>query len=303
MRVLRRTAAALAALLALVLVYGVGIEPRLVLDDRRYPAPIPGLGEEWEGARLAVFADLQTGMWWANGGMVERVVARVVDERPDAVLIPGDFLYSSSPSVGAQVDTVMEQLQPLVDSGIPTYAVLGNHDYAVGGADELTAALEAAGIPVLSNEAVVLERPGSAGDGADAADGPDGADALHLVGLAATQPGLTDIDAALAEVPDGAPRVVMVHDPTVFGDLPAGTAPLTVAGHTHCGQITLPGAPRWSYLALTAEERVVADGWAPDGYGAQGNAMFVTCGVGFSIVPVRIGAAPQVVFFELTAAA
>jgi predicted MPP superfamily phosphohydrolase len=41
------------------------------------------------------------------------------------------------------------------------------------------------------------------------------------------------------------------------------------------------------------------DGFAPTAYGAEGNQLFVTCGIGFSLIPVRIGAAPQVVFFEL----
>ncbi|MCF6506524.1 hypothetical protein E9549_03740 [Blastococcus sp. MG754426] len=111
--------------------------------------------------------------------------------------------------------------------------------------------------------------------------------------------GRADVEAALADVPDDAPRVVLTHDPTTFDELPAGTAPLTLAGHTHCGQIALPGTPRWSYLALTEDEAIVADGWAPAKYGADGNRMFVTCGIGFSTVPLRINAPPQVAFFEL----
>ena len=43
----------------------------------------------------------------------------------------------------------------------------------------------------------------------------------------------------------------------------------------------------------------MADGWAPPDYGAEGNEMFVTCGIGFSVLPMRINAPPQVVFFEL----
>jgi len=289
MRVVRRTAAVLGVLLMLLLAYGVAIEPRLVLDHRRYTVGIPGLAPGREGMQVAVFADLQTGMWWANDAMVERIVARVVRERPDVVLIPGDFLYSSDPSVAEQVRTVMDQLAPLVESGIATYAVMGNHDHAVGGAEEMTDALETVGIPVLHNEAVVLDGPGSGGP------------PLYVVGLAASRPGLTDIDAALADVPDDAPRIVLMHNPTAFADMPAGSAPLAVAGHTHCGQIALPGAPRWSYLGLTEQEQVVADGWAPDDHGAAGNALFVTCGIGFSIVPVRINAAPQLVVFTLDA--
>lgn len=50
---------------------------------------------------------------------------------------------------------------------------------------------------------------------------------------------------------------------------------------------------------MTDEEAFVADGFAPEGYGAPGNRLFETCGIGFSVVPVRINAPPQLVFFEL----
>lgn len=277
----------LLVLLTLVLLYGSAIEPRVILDVRRYDVTVPHLSPEDDGAEIAVFSDLQTGMWWANDGMVERIVAHVVRDEPDAVLVAGDLLYSTSPSVEAQVEKVVRQLRPLLDAEIPTFAVLGNHDHTAGGADELTAALEAAGLPVLENEAVpVLE---------------DGAGALHVVGLAASRPGLTDVDRALSGVPDDAARVVVMHNPTAFPALPPGTAPVAVAGHTHCGQIALPGLPRWSYLGLTSEEETVADGWAPRGYGEAGNELFVTCGVGFSLLPLRINAPPQLVYLTLQA--
>ena len=238
---------------------------------------------------IAVLADLQIGMWWANTGMVERVVERAVDAEPDAVLLAGDFVYSRSPSIETQVDHVLELLSPLIESGIPTFAVLGNHDYAVDAADQLTEALEAQGIPVLLNEALPLER----GTGAEETR-------LHIVGLGPEVPGLVDAGAALRGVPDDAPRVVLMHNPTSFPALPADTAPLAVAGHTHCGQVAMPGLARWSYLGLTAEEKTVAEGWAPENYGAAGNRMFVTCGIGFSILPVRINAPPQIAFFDLS---
>lgn len=289
-RLVKRVAIALATFLALLVVYGVMIEPRLILDEEHHVAEIPGLGEEWAGAgaEIAVFSDLQVGMWLANPGMVERVVDRVVEANPDAALLGGDFVYSTDPGVGVQVDTVLGLVAPLIDAGIPTFAVLGNHDYATGAAEELTEALEDRGVEVLRNEAATV--PSRLG--ADATE-------LYVVGLGPKRPGLTDVEEALRDVPDDAPRVVLMHNPTSFPELPAGSAPLAVAGHTHCGQIALPGTPRWSYIALTEEEALVADGFAPPGYGAPGNRLFVTCGIGFSLLPMRINAAPQVVFFEL----
>ena len=289
-RVVLRVLAVGGAALLLLVVYGAAVEPRFVLDERRYQAAVPGLGEPWQGAEVAVFSDLQVGMWWANTAMVERVVDRVVQEDPVAALVPGDFVYSESPRVAVQVDTVTDLLAPLAEAGVPTFVVLGNHDHAVGASEELTAAFEEMGFVVLHNQAA--EVPGTQ-------VGAEEDEPLYVVGLAATRPGLTDVDAALSGVPSGAPRVVMMHNPTAFPRLPAASAPLAVAGHTHCGQIALPGLPRWSYISLTEEEKVVADGFAAEQYGASGNRLFVTCGIGFSIVPVRINAAPQVAFFEL----
>ena len=273
--------------LVLLLAYGVLVEPRLILDQERQEVGLPRLDASLAGTEVAVMSDLQVGMWFANTGMVEKAVATTVAAEPDVVLLGGDFVYSADPSIQTQIDTVLVLLDPILQSGIPTFAVLGNHDYAVGAADELTAALEEHGVAVLRNESAVVPGVGEQ-------DHP-----LHIVGVGPATPDHADVDQALADVPDDEARVVLMHNPTVYPDLPPGSAPLTVAGHTHCGQVALPGRPDWAYLALTSEEKIVADGWAPEDYGAAGNRMFVSCGIGFSVVPLRINAPPQVVFFDL----
>lgn len=279
-----------ACALTLLLAYGTLVEPRLILDRRTLEVTLPRLPAGAQPS-VAVFSDLQVGMWGANTGMVERVVDDVVRRRPNGAVVAGDLVYSASPDPADQAAEVARLLAPLPRAGIPTYAVLGNHDHAVDAVDELAAALDAVGVGVLRNEAVPL--PGPAPDIA----------AVHLVGLGAHVPGRTDAAAALAEVPDDAPRLVVMHNPVSFRTLPPGSAPVAVAGHTHCGQVALPGLPVWESLELRADERLALAGWAPEGYGAAGNALFVTCGIGFSRVPVRIGAPPQVVYVQLGAPA
>jgi hypothetical protein len=207
-----RGLAAVAVLLSGLAVYGVLVEPRLILDVDRVEVALPRLDDRLAGTEVAVLSDLQVGMWWANTGMVERAVRRAVDARPDVVLLGGDLVYSTSPGVARQVDTVLGLLEPLLAADVPTYAVLGNHDLAAGAADELTAALEDAGIPVLTNESVAV--PGGSG--------PDG---LYVVGLGPALRDVADAGEALDDVPAGAARVVLAHNPTVFPDLPPRQRP------------------------------------------------------------------------------
>ena len=146
--------------------------------------------------------------------------------------------------------------------------------------------LDRLGIRLLHNESAAIVPPGG---------GPE----LYVVGVASHWARHDDVAKALAGVPTGAPRVVLMHHPDSFEDLPAGSAPLAVAGHTHGGQIRLPGTPEWSWIGFMREDEVHADGWIPD-YGAAGNRLYVNRGIGFSLVPVRINAPPEVTVFTLT---
>ena len=288
-RVVIRVVIGLVVVLALLVVYGTAIEPRLRLDEPHHDAAIPNLGEELEGTTIAVFADLQVGMWWANHGMISRIAERVVELEPDAVLIAGDFVYGHTPDATVQVATAMDLLAPLFARDLPVFAVLGNHDHAAGAVQPLNEALERHGVEVLHNRSMPL--------GLTDIQDRD----LHVVGIGAHRPGESRPEEAFAQVPPDAPRVVMMHNPASYPEIDEGRAPLAVAGHTHCGQIALPGTPAWSYLELRANERIVVDGFAPAGYGAEGNQLFVTCGVGFSLLPMRIAAPPQLAVFELVA--
>lgn len=90
----------------------------------------------------------------------------------------------------------------------------------------------------------------------------------------------------------------MMHNPDTFGRLPPSSAPLAVAGHTHGGQIRIPFTPEWSWITFKSEDEVHADGWIDD-YGAPGNRLYVNRGIGFSVVPIRINAPPEITMFTL----
>src|ERR1041385_8338092 len=109
-------------ILAAVAAYGAAIEPRFVArNDER--AVIPNLRPAWEGKQVAVFADMQVGMWWANTDAVRRAVRQVVKVHPAFVLIAGDFVYNADSSAVDQTNEVIALLRPILDDSIPVYAV------------------------------------------------------------------------------------------------------------------------------------------------------------------------------------
>jgi predicted MPP superfamily phosphohydrolase len=73
-----------------------------------------------------------------------------------------------------------------------------------------------------------------------------------------------------------------------------------VAGHTHGGQVRLPFTPDWSWLELVSD--LPADGFV-DGYGEPRNQLYVSRGVGFSVVPVRLNCRPELTVFTLRSSA
>lgn len=293
MAALKWIGGALLALVVLLLAYGTAVEPRFLLDTASYEAEVPNLPPAWEGRTVALLADLQVGMWFDNTGMVEKAVAQAA--KADLVLIAGDFIYKPD---SATVLEAVSLVQPLTEGNRPVVAVLGNHDYSLAGRDEqpsediaryLEEELEAAGVRVLQNAALPVSGPGGGGP-------------LYVAGVGSEWAGRSRPEAALAGVPDGAARVIFMHNPIVYRDLPADAAPLTLAAHTHGGQIRLPLTPSESWLHIARQREVVADGWASDSIGAAGNRLYVNRGIGFSRVPLRIFCRPELTLFTLRGA-
>ncbi|MBT2583540.1 metallophosphoesterase, partial [Planococcus sp. ISL-109] len=154
-------------------------------------------------------------------------------------------------------------------------------------------ALEDIGVQILHNESSLINAQGEVL--------PEGESGLFIAGVGSNWMDQDDADQALEAIPTDAPRVVMMHNPSSFEKFPENSAPFAVAGHTHGGQIRLPGLSGWSWMALTSEEEVHTDGWIDD-YGADGNQLYVNRGIGMSAVPIRIHAKPELTIFTLVAA-
>ena len=217
---LKYTAMGIGGAIALLVVWSF-IEPR-TLNTKNETAKIPNLPASWSGKQVAQLTDFQIGLWGDNRGTARRSVAEIVEAKPAVALISGDFLYHPGKNIKPEIETVVDIVTPLVEAGIPTYAVLGNHDYGMSGkkaqpkteiAAQLESALESAGIEVLENEAVQL--PSSDNE------------PLYLVGVGSLWAGRDNVDEALNDVPDGSPRIVMMHNPDTFEQFPQNSAPLS----------------------------------------------------------------------------
>lgn len=288
------TALGIVGAIALLAIWSF-IEPRL-LNTENETAKIPNLPPSWEGKQVGQISDFQIGLWGDNRGTARRAVAELIEAKPAVALISGDFLYHPGSNITPEIETAVNIVRPLVEAGIPTYAVLGNHDYGMssktaqpktGEAERLERALETAGIEVLENEAVPIQPP-------------DSNEPLYLVGVGSLWANRDNVDEALSGVPDNSPRIVMMHNPDTFEQFPANTAPLAVAGHTHGGQIRIPESPQWSWLRFTQKDKVYADAWAK-GYGEPGNQLYVNVGIGMSFAPIRLFCPPELTLFTLEA--
>lgn len=269
------------------------IEP-YTLNVENEIATMPFLDSSWDNTTIAQIADLQIGLKNGNPSTIRRSITKIVDRKPFAAVISGDFLYHATPDPQPQIDKAVELLTPLTEANISTYVVLGNHDYGMSGQSEppdlqlahrLTTALEDIGITVLSNEFVKIPHP-------------DDGSPLYIVGIDSKWANQDDAEQAFAGIPEDSPHVVIMHNPETFKNLPENSAALALAGHTHGGQVRVPGFPRWTWLQIVKDREVYADGWVKD-YGKEGNRLYVNPGIGMSILPIRLFCPPELTFFNL----
>jgi predicted MPP superfamily phosphohydrolase len=293
-------------------IYGTAIEPRFV-QHNDIVGSIPNLPAAWEGKQIAVFADLQFGMWWANVDAARRVVRSVVSSHPALVLVLGDFVYNADSSVDDQMREVVDILRPILADSIPIYAVLGNHDYSLMNehsnqenyvAHHVRVALEAAGVHMMDNHVTALpELPSHGGlvsDGSrsDSTRADQGTGSLYLAGIGERWAKNDSTGATMAKIPAGAARLVFMHDPDDFADIPADEAPMAIAAHTHGMQLGIPYVSDYLWRHYFSDRGSGVAGWVSH-YGQPGNRLYINRGIGFSILPARVHAVPELTIITL----
>ena len=221
----------------------------------------------------AVVSDTHHGAF-RNAVPMRRVVRRLNRLRPDLVLMPGDFTYF--PDRG----DILRDMAPLGDVDAPVFAVLGNHDVGLPGPDltaELTTALEAADVTVLYPGEAIFSARGTY---------------LRIAGLR----DLYEVEArgvplGLPER-DGMATVLLQHNPDTMRMPGIGEVDLMVAGHTHGGQVYLPGITCALTFACDTLRYGVAE--LPPG------PLFVTSGTGMTGLPIRFMAPPRIDLLDIT---
>ncbi|MHC5211541.1 MAG: metallophosphoesterase [Planctomycetota bacterium] len=229
--------------------------------------------------RIALLADLHTGSPFHGLDTLAEIVDETNATQPDLVLLAGDYvIHGVKGGEFVPPEDIAAALGRL-SAPLGVYAVLGNHDHWLG-APRVRGALFEAGIEVLEDDARRIERPG--GD-------------FWVVGLSDFWEGACDVEDALAQVTDDAPALAFMHNPDLFPRLP-GRFALVMAGHTHGGQVHLPllGRP---IVPSRYGERYAA-GLVVE----EGRHLFVSTGLGTSILPVRFRVPPEIVLLTVGSA-
>jgi len=250
--------------------------PRL----ERHTVTVAGLGRDLDGFRMALVTDVHAGPDM-DGVRMEAVVDRVRSLGADLVLLGGDQIDARA---GRDDRAAFRRAFARLEAPDGVAAVLGNHEY-MGGVDAALDDLDAAGLPLLRGACRLVVR----GESAFALLGLDDPDVPEF-----DPPRDAAVDDLVARAPGGLPRVLVTHRPGAFDAAARHGIALTLAGHTHGGQI---GAPLRDLTPVRLATRYVR------GRYRQGDSdLIVSSGVGTSGPPIRLGVPPAIVEVTLRTA-
>ena len=277
--------------------YGVGIEPLRLRVTRYHPTP-----RQWPAdfpLKIAIVTDIHACDPWMSLERIEGIVDRTNALNADVIVLLGDYVAGVHQVTRIIPSSEWAKVLAGLKAPLGVHAVMGNHDYWVDRAVQQAGrgptaahrALEAAGIPVYENDVVRLTKDGRsfwlAGLGDQLAYYPAKRySRVHRLGA-------DDLAGTLAKVTDDAPVILMIHEPDAFTKVPARVS-LTLAGHTHGGQVRLFG---YSPVVPSAYGNRFAYGHVVE----EDRHLIVSGGLGCSILPVRFGVPPEINLIELGA--
>ncbi|HQJ98182.1 MAG TPA: metallophosphoesterase [Thermoleophilia bacterium] len=279
MRTWTRAAAALGAAAALATVYMLAEAQAVRRVVRRLPAP--GVHPDLDGLVVVHLSDFHAGFQPSlNLRAMRKAVDLTLAAGPDLIVITGDLAPGPRPAAGFR-----RQLARL-RAPLGVFAVLGNHDHGDSKAPFVRptdpADLEACGVRVLVNDAATVAR---------------GAGLVQICGVDDGS-GHDDLPAVLARLDrrPGVLRLLLTHHADVAMGATPGDFAMAFAGDTHGGQICLPLPGRRIMLSDLGAR------FAEGEYEVDGRRLYVTRGVGASLLPFRAFCRPEVVVFTVSVA-
>lgn len=261
-------------------------EPRFGLAVRRYRLSPAGWPETGTPLRIAAIADIHACEPWMPARRIAAIVARTNALKPDITVLLGDYITGPFPSEPLAPEVWGGALAKL-EAPLGVYAILGNHDWW-DDVEGTRRALSDNGIRVMENDATTIRRA----DGGDFWLAGLGDQLAHRLGRGRYE-GVHDVEGTLAKIgDDGAPAILLAHEPDIFSAVP-GRFSLTLSGHTHGGQVSLPVLGR-PVMPSGASGR-----YAYGHYTAGDRHLVVSGGLGCSSLPVRLGVPPEIVMIEV----
>jgi predicted MPP superfamily phosphohydrolase len=261
------------------LTYATRVEPTW-LEVNHLQIPIANLPAPFAGMRIVQMSDFHGGHQVTPAYLGEAVDLAHA-QNPDVLVLTGDFIHKGFRHV-EQVARVLGRLK----SPLGVFAVLGNHDFSVRNAlgirrhqhlhQAVADALKSQGIRVLQNETQTLARGGQS---------------LYLSGVEDLWSRVCDLERTFSGLSPSVPRVLLAHNPCTVEHLQSYRCDLMLSGHTHGGQVNLPGVGR---LALGPKGRRFAAGL----YHVHDTTLYVNKGIGFGF-RIRFGVRPEVAVFSL----
>jgi len=238
---------------------------------RHHDIVVPALPAAFDGFTILQISDLHVDM---NEGAMRRLNELLPDLRYDLCVLTGDYRGKTFGPYDATIEGMARMRAHIAG---PAYAVLGNHDTI-----RMVPALETMGIRMLLNETLPLVR---------------GAARLHLAGIDdAHYYRVDNIEKAASPIPDGEFSILLSHTPEIYRQAAHAGFDLMLSGHTHGGQICLPGAIPIT-LDATLPRRMGSGAWR-----YRRMVGYTSVGVGSCIVAVRINCPPEITLHRLRCA-
>ncbi|HYW70754.1 MAG TPA: metallophosphoesterase [Pyrinomonadaceae bacterium] len=260
-------------------VWAFFIEPdRLVVHSDA--VSIDAWPPELSGLRIAMIGDVHTDTHYINEAKLQRIVELTNQQHPDLIVLLGDYIQGGRHNPEHVEPEVTAKYFKNLKAPLGVYGVLGNHDWWYNG-EKVRQAFESEGIPILEDDARELSWRGKP---------------FWLVGLADFWTRPQHIAPTIAKVPEGSTIIALTHNPDIFPNLPPAV-PLLLAAHTHGGQVNFP---------------LVGTPVVPSRFGSKytsghvfenNHHMYVTTGIGTSIMRVRFRVPPEIMILTVNSTA